>query len=168
MATKFQEFLRKKTEGSAWKERKARRVEWLGALNRLFAQIRGFLREADPESLIEIVDYEVERVEERLGVYDAPALKIRLGTASADVIPVGLSSRKPLSLENLLGVPGSNSRWGDLAGGRVDFTDGERKHILFRSIQNGQDQWYVMMAEKAGLTPFDRQSLEEILQDLLS
>jgi len=168
MLTDFQEFLRKKTEGSAWKERKERRVEWLGALNRLFAQIRGFLREADPEGLIEIVDYEVERVEERLGVYDAPALKIRLDTASADVIPVGLNSRKPLSLMNLLAVPGNESRWGDLAVGRVDVTDWERKHILFRSIQNGQDQWYVMMAEKAGLTPFNRQSLEEILLDLLS
>jgi hypothetical protein len=119
MQTDFQEFLRKKTEGSAWKERKERRVEWLGALNRLFAQIRDFLQEADPEGLIEIVGYEVERVEERLGIYDAPALKIRLNTASADVLPVGLNTRKPLSLENLLGVPGNKSRWGDLAGGAL-------------------------------------------------
>jgi hypothetical protein len=168
MHTSFQEFLRKKTEGSAWRERKERRAEWLGALDRLFAQFRIFLREADPEGLIEIVDYEVERVEERLGVYDAPALKIRLNTASADVIPTGLNVRRPLSLENLLGVPGNVSRWGDLAGGRVDVTDGERKHMLFRSVQDGQDHWYVMMAEKAGLAPFDRRSLEEILQDLLS
>jgi hypothetical protein len=168
MATKFQEFLRKKTEGSAWKERKERRVEWLGALNRLLGQIRDFLREADPDGLIEIVDYKVERVEERLGVYDAPALKFRLNTASADVIPVGLNSRKPLLLENLLGVPGNALRWGDLAGGRVDVTDGERKHILFRSIENGQDQWYVMMADQTGLTLFNRQALEGILQDLLS
>jgi hypothetical protein len=168
MPTKFQEFLRKKTEGSAWKERKERRGEWLGALNRLFAEIRAFLREADPEGLIETVDYEVERVEERLGVYNAPALRVRLNTASADFIPMGLNLRKPLSLENLLGVPGNRSRWGDLAGGRVDITDGERKHILFRSIQDGQDHWYVMTAERTGLIPFDRQSLEEILQDLLS
>jgi hypothetical protein len=168
MQTNFQEFLRRKTEGSAWKERKERRAEWLGALNRLFTQIRGLLREADPEGLIEIVDYEVERVEERLGVYDAPALKVCLNTASADVIPMGLNMRKPLSLEHLLGIPSNASRWGDLAGGRVDVTDGEHRHILFRSIQNGQDQWYVMKAEKTGLTPFDRQTLEEILQDLLS
>ena len=168
MQTSFQEFLRRKTEGSAWKERKERRAEWLGALNRLFTQIRGLLREADPEGLIEIVDYEVERVEERLGVYDAPALKVRLNTASADIIPIGLHTRKPLSLENVLALPESKSRWGDLSGGRVDVTDGDRKHMLVRSIQNGQDQWYVMMAEKADITPFNRQSLEEILQDLLS
>lgn len=168
MPISFQEFLRKKAEGSGWKERNDRRLEWLGALNRLLAQIRGFLREADSDGVLEIVDYEVERVEERLGVYDAPALKVRLGAASVDVVPVGRNSPKPLSLMPLMAVPGNESRWGDLAGGRVDVTDGERRHLLLRSTKDGQDNWYVVMANKSGVTPFDRQSLEAILQDLLS
>jgi hypothetical protein len=168
MPISFQEFLRKKAEGSGWKGRNDRRVEWLGALNRLLAQIRGFLQEADSDGVLEIVDYEVERVEERLGVYDAPALKIRLGTASVDVVPVGRNSPKPLSLMHLLAVQGNESRWGDLAGGRVDVTDGERRHLLLRSTKDGQDNWYVVMDKKSGVTPFDRQSLEAILQDLLS
>ncbi len=60
MQTSFQEFLRQKIEGSDWKDRSRRRTEWLNALNCLLGQIQEFLREADPEELLEIIRYEVE------------------------------------------------------------------------------------------------------------
>jgi len=165
----FQEFLRQKAEASGWKERISARAEWLEAIRWLFARIRALLQDADPNGLLEIVQYEVERVEERLGVYDAPALKIRLGTASVDIVPVGRYAPKPMSLMNLLALSGNQSRWGDLSRGRVDVTDGERKHLLLRSTENGQDRWYVVMANKAAvINPLDRESLEQVLQDLLS
>jgi len=164
----FQEFLRQKAEASGWKERISARAEWLEAIRWLFARIRALLQDADPNGLLEIVQYEVERVEERLGVYDAPALKIRLGTASVDIVPAGRYAPKPISLMSLLALPSNESRWGDLSGGRVDVTDGEWKHLLLRSIENGQDHWYVVMSNMAGVTPRNRESLEQILQDLLS
>lgn len=164
----FQEFLRQKAGESGWKERIDGRAEWLKAIGWLFARIRALLQDADPSGILEIVEYEVERAEERLGVYDAPALKIRLGTASVDIVPAGRHAPKPISLMNLLAVRGNESSWGDLSGGRVDVTDGERKHLLLRSIQDGQDRWYVVMSNKAGVHPLSRESLEEILQDLLS
>jgi hypothetical protein len=89
MQTSFQEFLRQKVEGSDWRDRKRLRDEWLGALNRLLDQIRDWLRESDPKGVLELITYEVERVEGRLGVYDAPALKIRLNTDAAEVLPMG-------------------------------------------------------------------------------
>ena len=73
MMTSFQEFLRQKVDISALKDRNRSRGEWLGAINRLLDQVRDWLREADPDDLLEIVPYEVERVEKRLGIYDAPA-----------------------------------------------------------------------------------------------
>lgn len=84
MQTSFQEFLRQKVEGSDWRDRKRLRSEWLDALNRLLDQIRDWLRESDPEGVLELVPYKVERVEERLGVYGAPALQIRLNRADVD------------------------------------------------------------------------------------
>jgi len=42
----------------------------------------------------------------------------------------------------LKGTPGNAQRWGDLSGGRVDITNGERRHLLLRSIEDGQDHWY--------------------------
>lgn len=106
MLTSFQEFLRQKVDISALKDRNRSRMEWLGALNRLFEQVREWLREADPDELLEIVPYEVERAEKRLGIYDAPALKIRLGTNSVDILPMGRYAVGPLSLELPTGIPG--------------------------------------------------------------
>jgi hypothetical protein len=168
MPTNFQEFLRQKVEGSGWKDRKRLRSEWLDALDRLLGQIRGWLGESDPEGVLELVPYEVERVEERLGVYDAPALQIRLNTESADVLPVGRFVPLPYYLHNLLSVPSNRQAWGHLTGGRVDITDGERKHILLRGSQDGQDRWYAVMKDELSPLPFDRAHLEAILEDLLA
>ena len=167
MMTSFQEFLKQKVDTSALKDRNRSRGEWLGAINRLLDQVRDWLREADPDDLLEIVPYKVERVEKRLGIYDAPALKIRLGINSVNVLPVGRYAVGPLSLELLKGIPGNAQRWGDLSGGSVDITNGERRHLLLRSIEDGQDHWYTV-GEPLSPAAFDRKLLEEILQDLLS
>src|SRR5947209_19782173 len=100
MSTRFQEFLRQRSEGSDLKERARRRREWLGALKSLLDTVRDWLREAEQDDLLELVPYEVERVEGRLGVYDAPALKIRSGTDSIDVLPVGRYAIGPLPVKH--------------------------------------------------------------------
>src|SRR5487761_2470824 len=142
MSTSFQEFLKEKAEVSGARDRKRSREEWLGALTRLFDQIRTWLNESDPEHLIEVVPFEVERVEQRLGVYDAPALKIRLGTDSIDIRTVGRYTSATFSLPTSETKIGRARDWGDLGGGRVDVTDGERKYLLLRVIEDGQDRWY--------------------------
>ncbi len=166
MSTRFEEFLKQKAEESDWRDRNRSRSEWLLTLNHLFAEIRKWLREADPEGLLEVVPYQVERVEQRLGIYDAPALKIRLGTNSIDILPMGRHVTNHLQLQNMLVIPSNVGRWGDLSGGRVDVTDGERRYQLLRSTEAGQDRWYAWSV-KPPLLVFDRDRLEEILQDLL-
>lgn len=162
MPTSFQEFLREKAEGSDWKARGQSRREWLDALKRLLDQIRGDLRAADPDDLLEIVPYEVERVEGRLGIYDAPALKIRLGTDSVDVLPVGRYAIGPIAPRSVQGVPGG---W---SGGRVDITNGEKRYMLLQSIEAGKDRWYALeVGGPIEPAPLDRGRLEAILQDLL-
>ena len=168
MHTSFQEFLRQKLEGSDWKDRSRIRGEWLGALNRLLDRIRDWLRESDPEGVLELITYEVERVENRLGVYDAPALKIRVNTDSVDVLPMGRFAMRPLSLQSLLlqnlpSIPVNQQ----VHEGRVDITDGERRYVLLRGIEDGQDHWYAVRGINQAV-PFDRTCLEEILKDLLS
>jgi hypothetical protein len=167
MQTSFQEFLQQKVEGSDWRDRKRLRSEWLGALNRLLDQIQEWIGESDPEGILEFVTYEVERVEGRLGVYDAPALKIRLNTDFAEVLPIGRFTPRPISLENLLFIQGNRQRWGNLSGGRVDITNGERRHLVLRSTDDSQEQWYALMMEQPVPVPFDRACLEAILKDLL-
>jgi hypothetical protein len=167
MQTSFQEFLQQKLEGSDWKYRKRLRSEWLGALNRLLEQIRGWLRESDPEGILEFVTYEVQRVEDRLGVYDAAALKMRMKTDYAEVLPMGRFVPGPTSFLNAHAIPAFQPKC-DLSGGRVDITNGERRHLLLRSILDGQDHWFAVMSGQSTPIPFDRACLEAILKDLLS
>jgi hypothetical protein len=168
METSFQEFLRQKVEGSDWRERVRYRTEWLGALGRLIQQIEVWLRESDPDGLLEPVTYDVQCVEPRLGVYDAPAMKIRLSAEYAEIRPIGRFTTHPLALQTLLFTPGNRQRWGNLSGGRVDVTNGERSHLLLRSTDDGQDRWYALIAGQATIPAlFDRDCLERILEDLL-
>ena len=91
MSTSFVEFLRQRADESGIRQRNLNRLEWLKALQEILAQIDEWLRAADTDNLLDIARYKVERVEDRLGVYDAPALKIRLGADDVDIVPVGRS-----------------------------------------------------------------------------
>jgi hypothetical protein len=165
VSVSFQDFLRKRTEGSDVRERRKNREEWLDALNRLFHQIQVWLREVDTEELLEIIPYQVQSMERRLGIHDEPALKVGLGTSSVNIAPVGRFSIGPIGpmIKGLLGVV--EQRGG--LGGRVDLTNGERKYLLCRWIDGSQDRWYIVDQESRA-THFDRDCLEVVLQDLLS
>ena len=166
MPITFQDFLRRKAEGTDVRERNRNRDEWLKAINGLLDQIEEWLRAADAENLLEIMRYDVERVEERMGVYDAPALKVRLGTDEVDVVPVGRYAIGPLpaqAIKSLMGVEGTDGP----AAGRVDITNGERKYLLLRDLTSGQERWYAV-DERSKAVLFDRAYLEAILQDLWS
>lgn len=165
MPTRFQDFLRQRTEKSGLRERKHSRDEWLESLHRLLNQIGEWLRAADTENVLEIVPYEVERVEGRLGVYDAPALKIRLGTDQAAIVPVGRYSIGPYPPEVIMSALGIEGADGPAAG-RVDITNGERKYPLLRDKSTGQDRWYVV--DEKSHAVLDQVQLEAILQDLWS
>src|SRR4051812_17764722 len=153
MPIDFQEFLKQKTAGSDIRERNRSRMDWLGALNRLNEQIRDWLRAADPEGLLEVVPYEIQRAESRLGIYDAPALKIRLNADEVDVLPIGRYAIGPLSAEThkaLLGVAGTDGP----AAGRVDITDGEHKYMLFRDSKSDPERWFAV-TERSEAQLFD-------------
>lgn len=164
MATSFQDFLRQKTEGTDWRARTRNREEWLWALNGLLDQVCEELRGADREGYLELIRYEVERVEEHLGVYDAPALKVRLGPDSVDFLPVGRYAAGPLGYIQIRTIL---DNWGDHFGGRVDITNGEKRYILLRRIDDGADRWYATTGNSVEPKPFDQDCLESILQDLL-
>jgi hypothetical protein len=155
----FAEFLRRKGEEFHVRERHGRRSEWLGAINRLYDQIREWLREADPEGLLDIVPYQVSRTEPILGTYDAPALQILLGPAEAQVVPMGREVRR----YNLRGPSDAAT---DVAG-RVDITDGLRTYNLFREKRRAGDRWQVC-DERNRFTDLNRQEFERILEELLS
>jgi hypothetical protein len=154
----FREFLKRKAEEERQAERRQRRDEWVAAVGRLIQQVRTWLEESDPEHFLDIVPQEVEKVEQGLGLYKAPGLKIGVGDAAVRVVPVG---------RNAVGLVGPQGDDGVRAEGRVDITDGVRKYILYRTVKDGQEAWYAL-DEEFKAAPLDRTRLEAILQDLLS
>ena len=161
--TSFQEFLHKKAEEQKRGFRPDRRDEWIAAVDKLNRQIVDWLRESDPEQLLEIIPETVEKAEKGLGTYRVPALKIGVGNRMVRVVPIARNLVNPL-----LGD-------GTTLGGRVDITDGSKKYMLRRILRDsspnreGPDEapWEVL-DEHFGVTPLDRGRLESILQDLLS
>jgi hypothetical protein len=154
----FREFLERKAGEPQQKERRERRHQWTVAVGRLMDQLRAWLAQSDPGGLLDIVPLELEQAEPGLGVYKVPGLKIGVGDAAVQVVPVG---------RNVVGRVGSGREAGVRAEGRVDITDGVRKYILYRLVENGHDHWYALN-EKFEAAPLNREQLEAILQDLLS
>src|SRR5438093_1104654 len=89
MVMTFREFLEKQVQQSHHKERRERREEWIAAVGRLVAQLRAWLTESDPAEVLDVVPIEMEKAEPGLGSYRIPGLKINLGEAAVQVVPVG-------------------------------------------------------------------------------
>ncbi len=155
----FREFLKAKAEETGVRDRHRRRGEWLAAIQHLLDQIRDWLRESDPEGVLDIEPYEVARTEHDLGTYDAPGLKIRLGAGEVNVLPMG----REVPFMAIRGAAGVAAQFA----GRVDVTDGFRKYNLYREIHDGKDLWQIR-DERNRFTYLDAESLGRILQDLLS
>src|SRR5262249_38714300 len=132
--------------------------EWLAALGRLFGRLRAWLDRSDPDKVLDVAQFEEVRYEPGLGSYPMPVLRIGVGEASVQVVPMG---RNAVGLVSPPGQPGVKAE------GRVDITDGVRKYILYRTLPNGQEQWHVL-GEDFQARPLDQERLEKILQDLLA
>ena len=90
-----------------------------------------------------------------------------MNTDYAEVLPMGRFTPLPLSLPLQSLLIKRPAKMGQLAGGRVDMTNGERRHVLVRSIEDGQDRWYALKMDQAMPVEFDRTCFEAILEDLL-
>jgi hypothetical protein len=155
----FEEFLETKAKQEQHKERRQRRGEWIAAVERLMAQLRGWLAESDPGKVLDVVPMEIEKVEPELGLYKVPSLKISLGDSAVLVVPVG---------RNVVGKVGPEGEVGMRAEGRVDITDTIRRNfILYRTLKEGKENWYAL-DEHFQAASLDRGQFERILQELLS
>jgi hypothetical protein len=137
MSTAFREFLQqqaKKHQAEA-EAGKATVDEWRTAIERLFNQIRQWLKESDPEGLIEIEESQEEIREPGLGRYRVPRLDFRAFGKWIGIIP---KARKTVGTA----IPPQKSA-PQRAEGRVDITDELRRYVLYRFRDNGRDSWLI-------------------------
>jgi len=154
--TSFQEFLHKKAEEQNQGSRRERRDEWIAAVQRLVDRIIGWLREADPERLLDITPQTIEKSEVGLGSYRISGLRIAVGDLAVRVVPVARNLANPSGLMA-----------GEILAGRVDITDGIKKYVLRRTLRDNEEFWEVIN-EQYESTPFDQSRLEQILRDLFA
>ncbi len=78
----LREFIEEKSWALNYRERRQRRQEWVDAVARLMAQLRGWLKEADPDGLLDVVPLPIDKIEQGMGRYQTQGLRIDLADSS--------------------------------------------------------------------------------------
>jgi hypothetical protein len=137
MTAAFREFLRHQAEKHQAEVRagKATVEEWRQAIGKLFAQVRSWLAESDPEGLIQVKERKWKVTEPGLGRYEIPRLDLRAFGKWIGIIP---KARKTVGSA----TPPQRSA-PERAAGRVDITDELRRYVLYRFRGDPQDVWLI-------------------------
>jgi hypothetical protein len=142
------------------RRRRQWREEWIAAVDKLLAQLRTWLKDADAADILDIQTVELEKREAGLGTYHIRGLVINFGERTVKVVPIG---------RTVLAHLGKYAEAGhENAEGRVDITNGAYKYYLYRKLTNTLDDQWLIQDERSDIRPLDREPFEAILQDLLS
>lgn len=173
MGTTFRDFLH--TQSAQHKGGKETIDEWRLAVEQLFHQIRGWLKESDPEGAIEIEETQQLIGEPGLGHYRVPRLDLRAFGKWIGIIP---KARKTVGA-----AKPPQKLTPERAEGRVDITDELRRYVLYRFKENGRDVWMidgldrayeerefpgqVLYVPRPDPRPFDQEAFERALMSYL-
>src|SRR5439155_16323238 len=113
-------------------EIRARRQEWIDAVDHLMIQLGKWLREADQEKVLQIDEEERPLAEERLGRYDTTQLKVTLGGRQVLIRSMGRNTTARTDLEQAKELKTQ---------GRIQLTDGSSNYTLYRLQQDGSRHW---------------------------
>jgi hypothetical protein len=154
----LKDFLSEKARQTNQLERRRRREEWVAAVHRLMGRLQDWLRQADPDHVLDVGVIPIEKRELGIGTYQVPSLDIRYDETVIRVLPVG---------RNVLHGRSQNGNETAKAQGRVDITDGANKYYLYRFIENQSEQWEIQ-GEEGKTTLLDQAQFERIIEELLS
>ncbi len=160
MTTAFRDFLRQQAEKhqAEAKANKALVDDWRAAVERLFTQMRGWLKEDDPEGVIQIEDGQEDITEPGLGRYSVPRMDLHAFGKWIGIIP---KARKTVGT-----AKPPQQATPQRATGRVDITDELRRYVLYRTQQDGRDVWLIDDLD-SGQQPLDQGTFEKALMSYL-
>ncbi|MBY0521987.1 MAG: hypothetical protein K2R98_01225 [Gemmataceae bacterium] len=137
MATTLKDFLQQEAEKQRAEASSAKAVieEWRVSIERLFAQMRAWLKESDPNGVIEIEESQEVVNEPGLGRYRVPRLDLH---ALGDWIAIIPKARRTIGKATppQKTVP-------ERATGRVDITNEVHRYVLYRFQDNGRELWMI-------------------------
>ncbi len=152
----FAELLERKAESYEIEARENKIIidDWTSAIRKLHVDIRGWLRDSDPRSILKFEDRTEEITEPNVGRYYAPRLDIRAFGKWVGIIPKALKTIKSARPPRL-GAPVR-------ATGRVDITDELVRFVLYRFTDESVDSWFIEGPREA-LQPLTQQRFEDAL-----
>jgi hypothetical protein len=162
MSTQFKQFLQEQASKhlAEAKAGKATVEEWRTSVEKLFANIREWLKESDSDAVIEIKETEEDVNEPGLGRYRVPRLDLRVFGKWVGVIPKArrtVGTAKP---------PRKSAP--EQAQGRVDITDELRRFVLYRFAEGDRDVWVIDGLSDADVPrPFDQEAFEKALMSYI-
>jgi hypothetical protein len=161
MSTGFTEFLRDQAakQEATIQAGKVVVEEWRTAVEQLFARIRGWLADSDPDGIIRIEQKEHETTEKDLGRYRVPRLDLRVLDKWIGIIP---KARKTVASAR----PPQKSA-PQRATGRVDITDELRRYVLYRFPQDDAEDLWLIDDLRSEPKPLDQQAFETALMSYL-
>jgi hypothetical protein len=157
MTTAFRDFLREQEAKHQAEVRagKATVEEWQQAVQDLFAQMRAWLAESDPDGkIIHIEEGKHEVTEPGLRRYEIPRLDLHAFGKWVGIIP---KARKTVGTA----TPPQRSA-PERAAGRVDMTNELRRYVLYRFREDDRDVW-VIDDLNSGPKPLDQEAFERAL-----
>jgi len=178
MSTTFADFLHQQAEKHRAESEAGKVVvhEWRAGVTRLFDQIRGWLKESDPDGgIIEIKESEINLNEPGLGRYSVPRLDLRGLGKWIGIIPKARNTVRTAKPAQKLAP--------ERATGRVDITDELRRYVLYRFREDDQAEWmidarwldeadqqrpgFVQYIPQPNLKPLDKDTFERALMSYL-
>jgi hypothetical protein len=160
MSTDFRDFLRHQAAKYQVEIASAKDdvEDWRAAVERLFAQMRAWLKDSDPQGFIEIKESTQNITEPGLGRYQVPRLDLYTFQQWIGIIP---KARRTVAMAK---PPRKSAP--ERAAGRVDVTDEVWRYVLYRFREDGQDEWMIDDLESEP-KPFDRDAFEKALMSYL-
>jgi hypothetical protein len=160
MSMSFKDFLRQQADKheAAVKAGKATVEEWQQALANLFAKLRTWLSESDPEGIIQVKEGKQSITEPGLGRYEVPHIELRAFGKWIGIIP---KARKTVGSA----TPPQHSA-PERAAGRVDITDELRRYVLYRFREGENEVWLIDDLNSEPKT-LDKEAFEKALMSYL-
>lgn len=135
--------------------------EWTEAIKRFYDTIRSWLKVADPDEVIEIVESRWDCYEEGMGSYSANRLNLFAPSLSR------AAWFEPVSRHTVGKLDFPPSPIPQRSSGRVDFTDGTSRVVLYRYVSPSGDQWFAADDRSGALRPFSQEEFESTLTNFL-
>jgi hypothetical protein len=136
------------------------RQEWIAAVDRLLAQIKDWLQQADERGILLIQEATFPLSEQGIGTYEIRSLTIGLGPREVRIKPVARFLAAPLRSNGVIHIPRPY--------GRVDMTNGLDKFKIFRTEKDPTDRWTIVEQDSSRIELFDRNSFESAFKSLLA